>query len=872
MQLLIDRVTNDVGNDEYRLLVDGYHMGTVEQTQVGVTQFRGNPDRFQRDPLTGNENGFGPTELFGLFLVGEEIDAPGGTINDVRINGEQFEIDAGGIIPAVGGPVGMWSGDYTVHYDPLTQTIEFAGSITAEFSGAVTGELNIGRLANNHVQLTDGGGNVIQTGDVRFPVVFEFATTGGVVTEEWDPIPTNPQDTQTGSFPGVDSFETTVNFSGDVNVSDPLQVIRKPNQSRTVASVGDDVFIVGGAIYTYGENGFKDDNVGGSHVARLQDQLEPLTFSTATQWTPAVTSTVSLPQTISAVEEGDSGTGMVEVPVTFSYDEHRGDTIEPYVVGYSVTNISTGTFQEGSLQFSGTETQQVIPVTWAADTQAAPDQVFQIEILAVDSAYVRPATWVTELTVTNDDPVRTQIAGLVFDDPDADGFFATGASTALGLTIDSRGTFYNAYRQQEHWFHSGSDDWAALLPDGRVILWDQTPGQITGSLITQVDPRIQYNPALLTQQQSEVGRNGVTVELLDASGAVVQTTVTAEADIDDDGTMESGAYVFDVTAGTYSVRAVTTGGMRLSPGITDSLAKRVYDLDTAREFVGGELFENWGGLGEKWIRGNNGWHYVTPDGAVYQWNDKTRPGNLSGQLVETLSPEYYHHIDLLFAAENPLLSLQTGDRRFVNAGVYQPAAIVGSHFDDADADGVQDSEDEPVNGITVRLTLPNGGTVAVTETADIDLDENGTIDPQSERGRYQFSGLVPGEYRVEADLPDDRISTEPTGPQPATAFLVQQTYQLTTTGHLFENWGGSNERWLFGRGGWYFLTPDGRLWQWDRRSGLNGQPVTGDVLAELNPFYYTHIEFLYNAVDPSLTVQSGSIAQRSFSSRSISAI
>ncbi|MEZ6131657.1 MAG: SdrD B-like domain-containing protein [Planctomycetaceae bacterium] len=852
---------NAVGNDEYKLIVDDFHMGTVEETPAGVTQFRGNPDRFQRDPLTGDENGFGATELFGLYVAGFEVDATGGRIDDVRIHGELFEIEASGVIPASGGSVGTWNGVYTVSFDALAQSVVFSGSVIAEFSQAVTGDLNIGRLSSNHVQLADNG-SVVQTGDVRFPIVFDYETAGGPMTESWDPVPTDPEMTDVGSFPDIESFATTVTFPGDINISDPLQDIRKPSQKRTVTSVGDDVHILGGAVYTYEDNTFDADNMGGSHLTKLDAWNQPLTFSTLTIWTPAHTSTVSLPASSSPVTEADNGLQVAQIPVAFTYDETRMDTIEPFSVSYAVTSIQDGTRHQGTLQFTGTEAQQTIPVAWTADTVPGPDRVFQIEILAVDSPFVRPDVWVTELLVTDDDVPLVQISGRVFHDVNADGFRTTASLAALGLTIDSRGTYFNAFDQQEHWLRTDDAEWVALLPDGRIVQWDRTPEEVSGPVIAQIDPRVHSNPVILTQHTPENGMNGITVELLDAFGHVIQSTESSDIDLDNDGTPDSGVYRFDVVAGTYSVRVMTADDLASSPGIADSQAKRVYDLDSAREFEGGHLFENWGGLGEKWLSGTTGWHYVTPDGGVYRWDPQTRSGNLDGELIDRLPATWYHQIDLLFAAENPLMSLQAGEQKTVDAGVYQPATIAGLHFDDANANGRQDPEESTVNGTMVRLSLPNGVTIAVAETSDLDIDGNGTIDPMAERGLYEFRDLIPGRYLVDFDLPEGHIRSEIVGPQPVLAYHTQQYHQLATSGNLFENWGGRGERWLFGRGGWYFLTPDGRLWQWDDRSGTDGTPLTGQFQIQLDPFYYSSIEFLYDAVDPVLRVRSGETVQR----------
>ena len=59
---------------------------------------------------------------------------------------------------------------------------------------------------------------------------------------------------------------------------------------------------------------------------------------------------------------------------------------------------------------------------------------------------------------------------------------------------------------------------------------------------------------------------------------------------------------------------------------------------------------------------------------------------------------------------------------------------------------------------------------------------------------------------------------------------VRQTEGLRATANLFENYLGLGERWLLGTNGWYFVLPDGMLYQYDRDGGA----VPGDAVAELS--------------------------------------
>ncbi|MCP4174167.1 MAG: trypsin-like serine protease [Fuerstiella sp.] len=81
----------------------------------------------------------------------------------------------------------------------------------------------------------------------------------------------------------------------------------------------------------------------------------------------------------------------------------------------------------------------------------------------------------------------------------------------------------------------------------------------------------------------------------------------------------------------------------------------------------------------------------------------------------------------------------------------------------------------------------------------------------------------------------------------AQAIAIDQQYDLDTTGNDFENWGGADEKWMFGNNGWVFILPDGSLYEWDGSGG-----ATGQLIATFSPEYHTAPELLYRAYDNSL--------------------
>ena len=97
-------------------------------------------------------------------------------------------------------------------------------------------------------------------------------------------------------------------------------------------------------------------------------------------------------------------------------------------------------------------------------------------------------------------------------------------------------------------------------------------------------------------------------------------------------------------------------------------------------------------------------------------------------------------------------------------GDYLFGSIHGQKFDDANADGVQNPEEVGANGITITLDGVDsiGNVVSRTAvTADVDLDGDGTIDPETERGLYAFADLNPGTYTVTEVVPAGSLVTTP---------------------------------------------------------------------------------------------------------------
>ena len=209
----------------------------------------------------------------------------------------------------------------------------------------------------------------------------------------------------------------------------------------------------------------------------------------------------------------------------------------------------------------------------------------------------------------------------------------------------------------------------------------------------------------------EPGLDGWPIELLDANGQVLAIQTTHSGDFNDDGQIdpvtEQGLYWFnDLRPGDYEVREV--------PPIFCCNPRWV------QTFPGGTA-----ALGEGPAVPET--YLVTID---------------NGQTLENLN--FGNHLP-------------------------PPGSIHGQKWDDLNGDGVWDANEPGLNGWTIELVDSTGQVVATQVTDDMDLNEDGTIDP-TEQGWYWFTGLEPGNYDVREES------------QPG----WKQTFPVDTTGQAID--------------------------------------------------------------------------------------
>jgi hypothetical protein len=156
-----------------------------------------------------------------------------------------------------------------------------------------------------------------------------------------------------------------------------------------------------------------------------------------------------------------------------------------------------------------------------------------------------------------------------------------------------------------------------------------------------------------------------------------------------------------------------------------------------------------------------------------------------------------------------------------------------------------ETEVEPwINGRSVELIDQKGSVVATTVTKSVDVDGDGIIQFETERGWYIFEDVVPGDYAVRTVPEAGWTQTAPLSTEQTTAVVLDLQLQFSTTESDFLNWGGASERWVFdAMNRWYYILEDGSLYEWEVGTGRL-QGLRGTLVAQLTSAFYDDLSLL----------------------------
>ncbi|HDJ7690657.1 TPA: carboxypeptidase regulatory-like domain-containing protein, partial [Staphylococcus aureus] len=297
------------------------------------------------------------------------------------------------------------------------------------------------------------------------------------------------------------------------------------------------------------------------------------------------------------------------------------------------------------------------------------------------------------------------------------------------------------------------------------------------------------------QDQDEKGISGVTVTLKDESGNVLKT-VTTDAD---------GKYKFtDLDNGNYKVEFITPEGYTPTTVTSGSdIEKDSNGLTTTGVINGADNMTLDSGFYKtpKYNLGNYVWEDTNKDGK----QDSTEKGisgvtvtlkNENGEVLQTTktdkdgkyqftglengtykvefeTPAGYTPTQVGSGTDEGIDSNGTSttgvikdkDNDTIDSGFYKPTYNLGDYvWEDTNKNGVQDKGEKGISGVTVTLKDENDKVLQTVTT-----DEN---------GKYQFTDLKNGTYKVEFETPSGYTPTSVTSGNDT----EKDSNGLTTTG------------------------------------------------------------------------------------------
>ncbi len=297
------------------------------------------------------------------------------------------------------------------------------------------------------------------------------------------------------------------------------------------------------------------------------------------------------------------------------------------------------------------------------------------------------------------------------------------------------------------------------------------------------------------------------------------------------------------------IRGIVDLPQAAQPEIAPELLCSAYLLDSDRRFGNRSSYTtNWGGLNEKWFRsGDAVWHYILPQGAVYEWTNGTNPP--TGNLVGTFSPDFHANPDLLTAAINPGATCQPPavDNDTLAQSAYDMDQEYGFTFSGTYATnwaGMGEKWFQNTNRRWFYITpvgevfrwennsRPIVGALLATFSANYHANPtllHDAIDPSS----------------ADADEADNADCVDTTAE--AKAFNLDQTHGFVFTGSFAENWGSIGEKWFQNANGrWHYITPAGEVYKWTQ----NTRPAQGNLIETLDATYHADPMLLISAEAP----------------------
>ena len=654
-----------------------------------------------------------------------------------------------------------------------------SGTVYTDTNGDGTQQAGESGLSGVTVQLLNASGAVIAT-----------TTTAGDGSYSF-----------TGVTPGAYSVRET-DPAGYVSTTPNTVPVSVPNGGSANASFGDQqTGVISGVAYT-DTNGDGTQQAGESGLSGVTVQLLNATGTVIATTTTAGDGSYSFtgvtPGAYSVRETDPAGyvsttpnTVPVSVPNGGSANASFGDQQTGVISGVAYTDTNgDGTQQAGENGLSGVTVDLLNSSgTVIATTTTAGDGSYSFTGVTPGAYSVRETDPIGYVSTTlNTVPVSVPnggsasanfgdqqtgtISGTTYTDTNGDGTQQAGENGLSGVTVDllnSSGTVIattttagdgsysftgvtpGAYTVRETdptgYVSTTPNTVPVSVPNGgsaNASFGDQQTGTISGTTFTDTNGDG-------TQQASESGLSGVTVDLLNSSGTVIATTTTAG----------DGSYSFTgVTPGAYSVRETDpTGYVSTTPNtvpvsVPNGGSANASFGDQQTGTISGTTYTDTNGDGTQQA-GENGLSGVTVDllnssGTVIATTTTAGDGlySFTGVTPGVYSVRETDPAGYFSTTPNTVpVSVPNGGSANASFGDQQTGVISGVAYTDTNGDGTQQASESGLSGVTVQLLNATGTVVATTTTAG--------------DGSYSFTGVTPGAYSVRETDPTGYVSTTP---------------------------------------------------------------------------------------------------------------
>ena len=361
----------------------------------------------------------------------------------------------------------------------------------------------------------------------------------------------------------------------------------------------------------------------------------------------------------------------------------------------------------------------------------SPQNVGSDDTVDSDASPTTGRTGTFVLTSGNDDFTHDaaiyQYAGLgdfVWDDLDADGVQDPGEPGIGGVTVwlrDATSTEIDSTTTAA----DGSYLFDQLVPGTYSVRFDLGSGALTGPGFVQSPIDVG-----LDQFDSDAGAGGI--------------TATTVLDLDEfDPTIDAGFYT-PASIGDFVWDDLDGDGVQ-DPGEPGIGNVGVFLLDGA----GDRIDDGLGGFVSTTTDANGLYEFtgLVPGDYSVQF-DLASPALVSAGYVQAPTDVGLDQFDSDQAPDGstPTTTLTSGENDTTfDAGFYIPVVIGDFVWEDLDGDGVQDSGEPGVDGVTVYLLDSAGDRIDDGLGGFVSTTTDGT-------GFYEFDGLAPGAYGVEFDL------------------------------------------------------------------------------------------------------------------------